>query len=210
MSSTPMLTVLDEDRHWWFASRTRAILTYLDRYVGPGQDLQVLDVGCGTGTITEEIAARTQGQVIGIDIDPEAVAYAHSRGGQAEYRLGDAHALPFDSASAAAVERFQAASTPQAPAEPGLGPGPVLEAGSSRKHLERLLVELKHHLAGEGRDFASLAALVATLGSLDAQLASPRPRTTVLRACLEALAEDCRAGGETAWAARLGRLLERP
>lgn len=71
-------------------------------------------------------------------------------------------------------------------------------------------MELKHHLAGEGRDFASLAALVATLGSLDAQLASPRPRTAVLRACLEALAEDCRAGGEKAWAARLGRLLERP
>ena len=35
-ASTPMLTVLDEDRHWWFATRTRAILAYLDRYVGPG------------------------------------------------------------------------------------------------------------------------------------------------------------------------------
>ena len=39
MPSTPMLTVLDEDRHWWFASRTRAILAYLDRFVGPGKDL---------------------------------------------------------------------------------------------------------------------------------------------------------------------------
>jgi SAM-dependent methyltransferase len=58
----------------------------------------VLDVGSGTGTVTEELAGRTAGQVIGLDHDSEMVAYARSRGGAAEYRLGDAHDLPFPAA----------------------------------------------------------------------------------------------------------------
>jgi len=77
------------------AGWTRPTRTYLYRQADLVRSRRVLDVGCGTGTITEEVAARTQGQVIGIDIDPEAVAYSRSRGGRAEYRLGDAHALPF-------------------------------------------------------------------------------------------------------------------
>jgi SAM-dependent methyltransferase len=48
--------------------------------------------------VTEELAARTQGQVSGIDLDPEMVAYAKGRGGRADYRTGDAHALSFDNA----------------------------------------------------------------------------------------------------------------
>ena len=55
----------------------------------------MLDVGSGTGVVTEELAARTQGQVIGVDLDPAMVAYAQGRGGRAEYRPGDAHDLPF-------------------------------------------------------------------------------------------------------------------
>jgi SAM-dependent methyltransferase len=54
-----------------------------------------LDVGSGTGTVTEEIATRTDGQVIGIDSDPEMVAFSLGRQGRAEYRQGDAHALAF-------------------------------------------------------------------------------------------------------------------
>jgi SAM-dependent methyltransferase len=55
----------------------------------------VLDVGSGTGVVTEELAERTQGQVIGVDLDPEMVTFAQRRGGRAEYRAGDAHDLPF-------------------------------------------------------------------------------------------------------------------
>jgi SAM-dependent methyltransferase len=38
---------------------------------------------------------RTKGQVIGVDLDPAMVAFAQERDGQVEYRLGDAHDLPF-------------------------------------------------------------------------------------------------------------------
>ena len=91
MASTPMLTVLDEDRHWWFATRTRAILAYLDRYVGPGKALRVLDVGCGAANMTHHL--RHYGQVIGVDTNPKPLEIARARGLDA--RLGAADALPF-------------------------------------------------------------------------------------------------------------------
>lgn len=59
----------------------------------------VLDVGCGTGVVTEEIAARTKGRVVGLDRDPEALAIAARSGSPVEYRQGDAERLPFATAS---------------------------------------------------------------------------------------------------------------
>lgn len=92
MPCTPMIPVLEEDRHWWFATRTRAILAYLDRYVGPGRDLQVLDVGCGAANMTHHL--RHYGRVIGVDSNPKPLAVARTRGLDA--RLGTADNLPFD------------------------------------------------------------------------------------------------------------------
>jgi SAM-dependent methyltransferase len=91
MTSTPMLTVLEEDKHWWFASRTRAILAYLDRYFGAGRNVQVLDVGCGAGNMMHHLAHY--GRVIGVDNNPRPLAVARERG--LDVRQGTADALPF-------------------------------------------------------------------------------------------------------------------
>ncbi|MCX6030624.1 MAG: class I SAM-dependent methyltransferase [Chloroflexi bacterium] len=91
MPSTPMLTVLEEDRHWWFATRTRAILAYLDRYVGAGGNLRVLDVGCGAANMTHHL--RHYGRVVGVDSNPKPLEIAAERGLDA--RLGGANDLPF-------------------------------------------------------------------------------------------------------------------
>ena len=68
MPSTPMLTVIEEDKHWWFASRTRAILAYLDRCVGAGRGLRVLDIGCGAANMAHHL--RHYGHVVGVDNNP--------------------------------------------------------------------------------------------------------------------------------------------
>lgn len=91
MPSTPMLPVLDEDRHWWFAGRTRAILAYLDRYVGAGRDLRVLDVGCGAANMTHHL--RHYGRVVGVDNNPRPLEVARQRG--LEVYRGTADDLPF-------------------------------------------------------------------------------------------------------------------
>lgn len=78
------------------AGWTRATRQHLYRRANLLRARRVLDVGSGTGAVTEELAARTRGQVVGVDLDPAMVAYAQGRGGRAEYRLGDAHDLPFD------------------------------------------------------------------------------------------------------------------
>jgi SAM-dependent methyltransferase len=92
MTSTPMLTVLEEDRHWWFATRTRAILAFLDQYVGAGQNLRILDVGCGAANMTHHL--RHYGRVIGVDNNSRPLEIARQRG--LEAYEGTADALPFE------------------------------------------------------------------------------------------------------------------
>ena len=82
---------------------TRAVRNQLYRRANLLRAERVLDVGCGTGVITEEMAARCKGQVIGVDVDAAMVEFAlrlcsgqaQDRPGRAEYRVGDAHQLDF-------------------------------------------------------------------------------------------------------------------
>jgi SAM-dependent methyltransferase len=61
-----------------------------------------LDVGCGTGILSESILDRAAPQsVVGIDQSDSFVAHAGStqRDSRVEFRVGNAHALPFDNRS---------------------------------------------------------------------------------------------------------------
>jgi len=55
----------------------------------------VLDVGCGEGTITREMAGICKGEVQGVDLDPQMIASARDQPGTASFSIGDAHALDF-------------------------------------------------------------------------------------------------------------------
>ncbi|NOX63399.1 MAG: class I SAM-dependent methyltransferase [Chloroflexi bacterium] len=92
---TPMLVQIEEDKHWWFASRTRAILALLDKYAGEGKKGRlVLDVGAGAGNMMHHLAHY--GDVIGLEYNPKPIPVAHERG--FDVRQGDAAAMPFDDA----------------------------------------------------------------------------------------------------------------
>lgn len=83
---------------------------YLLPHLGPG--LHLLDLGCGPGTITVDLAERVApGRVVGLDaaagVLAEAAALAERRGAAVEWVVGDALALPFDDATFDVVHAHQ-------------------------------------------------------------------------------------------------------
>jgi len=90
---------------WRTAENSAAYL--LDR-LGPGQDL--LDVGCGPGTITRDLARLVApGMVVGIDAAPTVIAEASAEasGGNVSFRVGDVYTLPFADGSFDIVHAHQ-------------------------------------------------------------------------------------------------------
>src|SRR3954471_3644592 len=80
--------------HRWRTVENSA--AYLAPHLRPGQD--VLDVGCGPGTITVDLAARVApGRVVGLDVSPapldEARALAERSQMAVEFAVGDVYAL---------------------------------------------------------------------------------------------------------------------
>jgi len=59
--------------------------------------MRVLEVGCGTGAILQELEKRFSGEIIGLDIDPSMLAQASRNTNQSRLLQSDARALPFPS-----------------------------------------------------------------------------------------------------------------
>src|SRR5581483_12087306 len=72
--------------HRWRTAENSA--AYLLPVLEPGMDL--LDVGCGPGTITVDLAARVApGKVVGIDSAPAAIEDATKLGTAVDFRVAD-------------------------------------------------------------------------------------------------------------------------
>ena len=70
--------------------------------------LEVLDAGCGVGYGAEMIARAGASRVVGIDLEPEAIATASERAGEmADFQVGDVQDLPFDEGSFDLVVCFE-------------------------------------------------------------------------------------------------------
>jgi len=75
----------------WYASHRKEIY----RTVGLRNFGRVLDVGCGTGVIAEELAGRVGGLTIGVEIVPERAVDAERLRENARFAAGDGARLPF-------------------------------------------------------------------------------------------------------------------
>lgn len=90
--------------HRWRTAGNSA--AYLLPRLGAGLDL--LDVGCGPGTITSDLArAVAPGRVVGIDREPSVIGEARRTGGPAKFLTGDVYGLEFESGSFDVVHAHQ-------------------------------------------------------------------------------------------------------
>lgn len=78
----------------------------LHQHLGVGSGIRVLDVACGAG-LAVELAAARGASVAGIDASPRLVHVARHRLRDADIRVGDMRALPWDDDSFDVVTSFR-------------------------------------------------------------------------------------------------------
>jgi ubiquinone/menaquinone biosynthesis C-methylase UbiE len=97
--------------HRWRAAEDSA--AYLLPHLAP--DAKVLDVGCGPGTITADLADRVpQGHVVGIDAAQAVIGQARELAGDranVSFATGDVYALGFPDGAFDVVHAHQVLST---------------------------------------------------------------------------------------------------
>lgn len=96
-----------EDHHWWYSGMRAITMAVLDRHVGRGHGLSILDAGCGTGACMQYLAPY--GTVAGIDLASEAVDFCRQRGLERLARASIVE-LPFADAAFDLVTSFDVMS----------------------------------------------------------------------------------------------------
>ena len=81
----------EEQTYWWFVGRRRLALDWLHDARLPERS-RVLDLGCGTGAMLEDLA--TISQAYGTDVSEVSLQYCRSRG-QPRLAFADGTRLPF-------------------------------------------------------------------------------------------------------------------
>ncbi|RLC41305.1 MAG: hypothetical protein DRH44_07545 [Candidatus Coatesbacteria bacterium] len=77
--------------HWSLATRK-----YIYRLCNLARMDSILDIGCGCGQITNEIANLSRANVVGIDVEPHFIGKAKSKFGEnAHYTVADGLNLPY-------------------------------------------------------------------------------------------------------------------
>lgn len=66
-----------EANHWWYGGMRAIAAALLDEVYGGRRDLRILDAGCGTGG--NALFLQRYGQVVGIDLAPDALEFGGPR-----------------------------------------------------------------------------------------------------------------------------------
>lgn len=63
-----------ESKHWWFVSKKRIIISFLEDYVIGKSDIKILDAGCGAGLMLNNL--QSYGTTFAMDYSPDAVEFS--------------------------------------------------------------------------------------------------------------------------------------
>lgn len=67
-----------EDFYWWYVAKRKLVQILLKQYLKKKPGLKLIDMGCGTGIVMEEI--KPFGEVWGLDFSQEALDFCQQRG----------------------------------------------------------------------------------------------------------------------------------
>jgi trans-aconitate 2-methyltransferase len=84
-------SALYDDRHSFVWKKSADLVEML----APQPDERILDLGCGTGHLTERLAA-SGAQVVGIDASPSMIAMARQNFPKLRFQVADARSFHFD------------------------------------------------------------------------------------------------------------------
>jgi trans-aconitate methyltransferase len=80
-----------DDKHAFVYQKAKGLVDLL----APKEGERILDLGCGTGTLTAEIAARGA-EILGVDQSEEMIAQAKKKYPELRFEVSDARALEFE------------------------------------------------------------------------------------------------------------------
>jgi SAM-dependent methyltransferase len=63
-----------QKKHWWFVSKKKIVLDFIDRYVPINDNHKILDVGCGSGLMLN--ALEQIGETYGMDMSDDAINFS--------------------------------------------------------------------------------------------------------------------------------------
>lgn len=66
-----------EKSYWWFQGRKHIVMGLIEPYLKAHPSACMIDLGCGTGLILDELNSR--GQSVGIDVSPRALEFCRRR-----------------------------------------------------------------------------------------------------------------------------------
>jgi SAM-dependent methyltransferase len=63
-----------QKKHWWFVSKKKIVLDFIDRYVPMNDNHKILDIGCGSGLMLN--ALEQIGETYGMDMSDDAINFS--------------------------------------------------------------------------------------------------------------------------------------
>ena len=67
-----------ENEYWWHIGKRYLVKSLIERHFGSKKDLNILDVGCGTGALVQYLTGF--GDITGFDVSPDAIEFCKSKG----------------------------------------------------------------------------------------------------------------------------------
>jgi SAM-dependent methyltransferase len=95
-----------EENFWWYRGMLRVTRQILGQYLQPGSDIHILDAGCGTGKMLQELHQYANQGPVGFDFSSEAIKFLKVRG-LVNVLQASTTEIPFKSGSFDLVTSFE-------------------------------------------------------------------------------------------------------